>query len=99
MENIESTYCDNPQEISKEKIEELIKGCQEKHEAYAKLADKLIEQHPLFARIVADRFDKYGWMPIKQQPIVPKEASYGNGVVWTNSPLVIPTGVSIMCGI
>jgi hypothetical protein len=49
--------------------------------------------------MVADRFDKHGWMPIKQQPIVPKETSYANKVVWADSPLVIPTGVYIMCGI
>jgi acyl-CoA thioesterase len=86
-------------DVTKKPIPDIIYKAEEKYKEYVKLADKLIEQHPIFARIVANRFDKHSWMPIKQQPIVPKETSYANKVVWVDSPLVIPTDVYIMCGI
>lgn len=86
-------------DVTKRAIPDVIYKAQEKYEEYAKLADALIEQHPIFARMVADRFDKYPFTPFKHKPIVPKEASYGNKVVWTNAPLDFPMGISTMCGI
>lgn len=85
--------------VNKKPIPDVIYQCQKKHEEYVKLADKLIEQHPLFARMVADRFDKYGWLPIKQQPITAKDINYGNKVIWTNFPVIDYTGILTMAGI
>lgn len=85
-------------DITKRPIPDLIYKCQEKHEEYVKLADKLIEQHPIFARIVCDRFDKYKWNLINHEPIT-REDLNGNRVVWTNAPVVYPMGVAEMCGV
>jgi|GEM_PF-6987530 hypothetical protein len=82
--------------VTKKPIPDLVYKCQQRHEEYVKLADKLIEQHPLFARMVADRFnefDKYKWMPVNHEPITSKETSYVNRVMWTNAPVVFPMGI------